>query len=164
MLGGVTHQGSKGVDHPPFPTISEGSVRMGRLRGSRAQSHSHAQSITSHHSQRSGYAQSWVTDDSQETSSESEPSHKEEDTLCEDEDAEVSKGDTEVLSDGQVASDGDKAQGCAQIQNTLTGVSHIFGMHEETDTESDIEVEAQRYLLIMERNSKMKSSRKCYRN
>ena len=47
------------------------------------------------------------------------------------------------MSNGQVASDGDDGQGHAQIQNTLTGVSHIFGMHEETDTESDTEVKIQ---------------------
>ena len=41
------------------------------------------------------------------------------------------------MSDGQVASDGEEGQGCPQIQNTLTGISHIFGMHEETDAESD---------------------------
>ena len=56
---------------------------------------------------------------------------------------EVGKGDAEVLSDGQVAFDGDKGQGHAQIQNTLTGVSHIFGMHEETDAESDAEEKIQ---------------------
>ena len=50
VLGRVIDQGSKGVDHPPSPTISKGSVGLGRLRGSRAQSHSHAQSIASHHS------------------------------------------------------------------------------------------------------------------
>ena len=48
-------------------------------------------------------------------------------------------GNIEVLSDGQVASDSDEGQGCAPIQNTLTGVSHAFGKHEETDTESDTE-------------------------
>ena len=31
VLGGVTHQGSKGVDRPPSPTISEGSVGSGGL-------------------------------------------------------------------------------------------------------------------------------------
>ena len=36
-----------------------------------------------------------------------------------------------------MVSDGKEGQGCPQIQNTLTGISHIFGMHEETDTESD---------------------------
>ena len=30
VLGGDTHQGSKGVDHPPSPTTSEGSVGLGR--------------------------------------------------------------------------------------------------------------------------------------
>ena len=49
---------------------------------------------------------------------------------------EAGKGE-EVLSDAQVASDGEDGQGHPQIQNTLTGISHIFGMHKETDTESD---------------------------
>ena len=46
-------------------------------------------------------------------------------------------GDAEVLSDGQVASDGDEGLGCSPMQNTLSGVSHIFGTHKETDVESD---------------------------
>ena len=50
VLGGVTHQGSEGVDHPPSPAVSDGSVGSGWPRGSRVQSRSHAQSITSHHS------------------------------------------------------------------------------------------------------------------
>ena len=36
-----------------------------------------------------------------------------------------------------MVSDGKEGQGCPQIQNTLTGVSHVFGTHEETDAESD---------------------------
>ena len=143
VLGGVTCQGSEGVDCPPSPAVSKGSVGSGRPRGSRAWSHICAQSITSHRSRWSGSAQSQVTDDGQETSSESEPSHKEEDAPCEDEDLEVGKGNAEVLSDGQVASNGDEGQGRAQIHNTLTGVSHIFGMHEETDAESDTEEKIQ---------------------
>ena len=143
VLGRVTHQGSKGMNRPPSPNISEGSVGSGRLRGSRARSRSHARSITSHHGRRSGSAQSQVTDDGQETSSESEPFHEEEDAPCEHEDAEVSKGDAEVLSDGQVASNGDEGQGHTPIQNTLTGVSHIFSMQEETDAESNNEEKIQ---------------------
>ena len=143
MLSRVTHQGSEGVDSPPSPVVSDGSVGSGGPRGSRAQSHSHARSITSHRSQWSGSAQSQVTDDGQETSSKSKPSHKEEDAHCEDEDAEVGKGDAEVLSDGQAASNGDEGQGHAQIQKTLTGVSHVFGMHEKTDAESDTEEKIQ---------------------
>ena len=143
VLGGVTSQGSEEVDHPPSPAVSDGSVGSGRPQGSRAQSHSHAQSITSHRSWQSGSAQSQVTDDGQETSSESKPSHEEEDAPCEDEDVEVGKGDAEVLSDGQAASDGKEGQGCIQIQNTLTGVSHVFGTHEETDAESDTDEKIQ---------------------
>ena len=143
VLGGVTCQGSEGVDRPPSPAVSKGYVGLGGPRGSRARSHSRARSITSYHSQRSGSAQSRITDNGQETSSESEPSHEEKDAPCGDEDAEVSKGDAEVWSDGQVASNGDEAQGSAQIQNTLTGVSHVFGTHEETDAESDTEEKIQ---------------------
>ena len=50
---------------------------------------------------------------------------------------EIREDDTEVLSNGQVASDGDEGQDCSPIRNTLSGVSHVFGMHEETDTESN---------------------------
>ena len=38
-----------------------------------------------------------------------------------------------------MASNSDEGQGCSPVQNTLCGVSHVFGMHEETDAESDDE-------------------------
>ena len=79
VLGGVHCQGSEAMDCPPSPTASEGSVGSGGLQGTRAQSRSHAQNIISHRSWRSGSAQSQATNDGQETSSESESSHKEED-------------------------------------------------------------------------------------
>ena len=50
---------------------------------------------------------------------------------------EAGKGEVEVLSNSQVPSNGKEGQGCPQIQNTLTGISHIFDMHEETDAESN---------------------------
>ena len=137
VLGGVHRQESEGVDCTPSPAISEGSVGLGGPRGSRAQSRCRAQSITSHHSQRSGSAQSQATNDGKETSSESEPSHMEEDDPCEDEHAEVHEGDAEVLSDSQAASDGDEGQDRSPLQNTLSSVSHIFSTHDETDVESD---------------------------
>ena len=108
VLGGVHHQESEGVDHAPSPTVSEGSVGSGGPRGSQAQSRSCAQSITSHHSRRSDSTQSQATKDGQETSSKSKPSHTEEDAPCEDEYAEAHEGEAEVLSNGQVAFDGDK--------------------------------------------------------
>ena len=55
----------------------------------------------------------------------------------EDEYAEVCEDNTEVLSDSQVGSDGDEGLGHSPIRNTLSGVSHVFGVHEETDIESD---------------------------
>ena len=54
-----------------------------------------------------------------------------------DENAEAGKGEVEVSSDGQMASNGEEGQGCSQIQDTLTGISQVFGMHEDTDSESD---------------------------
>ena len=51
VLGRVNCQESKGVDRAPSPTISEDSAGSGGPQGSRARSHSHARSITSHHSQ-----------------------------------------------------------------------------------------------------------------
>ena len=67
----------------------------------------------------------------------------EEDASHEDEYAEACKGEAEVLSDGQVASNGNEGQDHSPIQNTLSGVSHIFGMHKETDAESDKEEKIQ---------------------
>ena len=87
--------------------------------------------------------QSQVTDNGQETSSKSKASNEEEDAPCDDEDAEADKGNAEVLTNGQAASEGNEGQGHAQIQNTLTGVSHNFGMHEETDAESNAEEKIQ---------------------
>ena len=129
--GGVHCQDNEGVDHAPSPTASEGSAGSGRLRGSRAQSCSLAQSITSHHSQQSGSTLSQATNDGRESSSKSELSRMEEDAPQEDEYMEVREDDAEVLSDGQVGSDGDEGPGCSPIQNTLSGVSHVFGAHEE---------------------------------
>ena len=93
--------------------------------------------MTSHCSRRSGSTQSQATKDDKESSSGSEPSHMEEDAPHNNEYTEISGGDAEVLSDSQVASDGDEGPGCSPIRNTLSGVSHIFGAHEETDVKSD---------------------------
>ena len=143
VLGGVHHQDSEGADHAPSPAISEGSAGSGWPQGSRAWSCSHAQSITSHHSQQSGSTQSRATNDGQESSSKSKPSHTEEDAPHKDEYTEFRKGDAEVLSDGQVATAGDEGLGHSPIQNTLSGVSHIFSTHEETDVKSDHEEKIQ---------------------
>ena len=50
VLGRVTHQPYGGVDHPPSPAVSNNSAGLGRPWGSRDQSCSCAQSITSCHS------------------------------------------------------------------------------------------------------------------
>ena len=62
-----------------------------------------------------------------------------EDAPRDDEYPEISGGNAEVLSDAQAASDGDEGPGHSPIRSTLSGVSHIFGAHEETDIESDHE-------------------------
>ena len=61
----------------------------------------------------------------------------EEDAPHDDEYAEICGDDAEVLTNGQAASDGDEGPGHSPMQNTLSGVSHIFGTHKETDVESD---------------------------
>ena len=71
------------------------------------------------------------------SSSESELSHDEEDVAGEDENAEADKGGVETSSDRQVPSDGEEGQEHPQTQDTLTGVSQVFGRHEDTDPESD---------------------------
>ena len=50
---------------------------------------------------------------------------------------EAGKGEVEVLSNGQAATDGEEGQGCPPIQDTLTGISQVFGMHKHSDSESD---------------------------
>ena len=142
-MGRVHHQDSEGVDHAPSPTTFEGSAGLGGSRGSRARSCSHARSITSHHSQRSGSTLSQATNNGWESSSKSKLSHMKEDAPHKDEYVEVCKDDAEVLSDGQTGSDGNEGPGYSPIQNTLSSVSHIFGMHEETDVESDHEEKVQ---------------------
>ena len=139
VLGGAHCQDSEGVDCAPSPATSEGSVGLGRSQDSRARSHNCSRSIISHRSQRSGSTQSQTTKDNKESSSRSEPSHTEEDAPHDDEYAEICGGDTEVLSDGQAASNGDEGPGRSPIRNTLSGVSHIFGTHEEMDVKSDHE-------------------------
>ena len=47
------------------------------------------------------------------------------------------------VCDGRAGSNGDKGLGRSPIQNTLSGISHIFGAHEETDVESDHEEKVQ---------------------
>ena len=80
---------------------------------------------------------SHATEGSQESSSESELSHDEEDAPCEDENAEADKGEAETSSDSQVASDGKERQGCPQTQDTLSGISQVFSTHEDTNPESN---------------------------
>ena len=55
----------------------------------------------------------------------------EEDVPHDDEYVEIHGDDAEVLSNGQVASDGNEGPGHSLIRNTLSGVSHIFGTYEK---------------------------------
>ena len=71
------------------------------------------------------------------SSSESELSREEEDIAGEDESAEADKGGVETSSNSQVASDGEEEQERPQTQDTLTGISQVFGRHEDTDPESN---------------------------
>ena len=144
VLGGVTCQPSEG--HPPSLAPSDHSMGSCRLWGSRRRSHSRAQSITPAHSRPSGSVgsvaghhsvHSHATEDGEVLSSKSKPSHDEGDGAGEDDNAEEDKGRIETSSDGQVASDGEGGQERPHAQDTLTGISQVFGGHEDTDPESD---------------------------
>ena len=146
VLGGTTCQPSEGMNRPPSPAASDNSTGSGGPWGSRDRSCSHAQSIASAHSWLSGSVgsvvghhsvHSQITEGGQESSSKSELSHDEEDTLHEDQNAEADKGEAETSSNSQVASDGKEGQECPQTQDTLTGISQVFGTHEDTNSKSD---------------------------
>ena len=89
-------------------------------------------SVADHHSVRSH-----ATEDGKVLSCESEPSHDEGDGTGEDNNGEEDKGGIKTSSDGQVASDGKDGQEHPHTQDTLTGISQVFGGHEDTDSELD---------------------------
>ena len=78
-----------------------------------------------------------ATEDGKVSSSESESSYSEGDGVAEDGNAGEDKGGIETCSDGQVASGGKEGQEHPYTQDTLTGISQVFGGHEDTDPESD---------------------------
>ena len=146
VLGGVTHQPSESVGHPPSPAPSDHSTGYGGSPGSRHQSCSHASGITPACSWRSGSTGSLTshhsicshaTGDGEVSSSESESSQDKGDSAEEEDNAEEDKGRFETSSDGQEASDGEEWQKCPHTQDTLTGIGQLFGKHEDTDPESD---------------------------
>ena len=146
VLGGVTHQPSESAGHPPSPAPSDHSAGSGGSPVSRCRSRSCARSITPAHSWQSGSVgsaaghhsvSSHATEDGEVLSSESESSHDEGDGTKENNNAKEDKGGIETSSDGQVASDGEEWKECPHTQDTLTGISQVFGGHEDTDPESD---------------------------
>ena len=86
---------------------------------------------------------SHATEGGQESSSKSELSHDEEDATNEDENAEADKGEAETSSNGQAASDSGEGQEHLQTQDTLTSISQVFDMDEDTNPESDPEEKIQ---------------------
>ena len=70
-------------------------------------------------------------------SSESELSNDEGDGAAEDDNTKEDKGGIETSSDGQVASDSKEGQERSHTQDTLTGISQVFGGHKDTDSELD---------------------------
>ena len=76
-------------------------------------------------------------------SSESESSQDEGDGTEEEDDAKEDKGGIKTSSDGQEASNSEEQQECPHTQDTLTGISQLFGEHEDADLESDPEEKVQ---------------------
>ena len=89
-------------------------------------------SVAGHHS-----VCSHATEDGEVSSSKPESSYNERDSVAEDGNAGEDNGRIETSSDGQVASDGEEGQECPHSQDALTGISQVFGGHEDTDPESD---------------------------
>ena len=90
-------------------------------------------SAAGHHS-----VHSHTTEDSEVLSSKSETSHGEGESTGEDDNANEDKGRIETSSNGQVASNGEDGQEHPHTQDTLTGISQVFGEHKDTDPESDL--------------------------
>ena len=88
--------------------------------------------MASHHS-----VHSHATEDGEVLSSESKSSQDKGDGTEEDDNTEEDKGGIETSGDRQVASDGEERQECPHTQDTLTGISQVFGEHEDTYPESD---------------------------
>ena len=78
-----------------------------------------------------------ATEDNKVSSSESKSSHDEADGAEEDDNTKEDKGRFETSSDGQMASDGEEGQECPHTQDTLTGISQVFGEHKDIDPESE---------------------------
>ena len=78
-----------------------------------------------------------ATEDGEVSSSESELSHNEGDCAREDDNSEEDKSGIKTSSDRQVASDGEEGQEHPYTQDTLTGISQVFGRHEDMDPESN---------------------------
>ena len=89
-------------------------------------------SVAGHHS-----VHSHATEDGEVSSGESKSSHDEGDGTAEDGNAREDKGRIETSSDGQVASDGEEGQEHPHTQDTLTGISQVFGGYKDTDPELD---------------------------
>ena len=89
-------------------------------------------STAGHHSIRSH-----ATQDGEVLSNESESSQDKGASAEEDDNTEEDKGGIKTSSDGQVESDGEEWQECPHTQDTLTGISQVFGKHKDTDPELD---------------------------
>ena len=74
---------------------------------------------------------------SEVSSSESDSSQGKAVSTEEEDNAKEGKGRIETSSDEQEASDGEDQQDHPHTQDTLTGVSQLFGKHEDTDAKSD---------------------------
>ena len=68
----------------------------------------------------------------------SDHSQVQEDTTTKGEDAEADKHETETLSNDHTASDCGEEQEHPPTQDTLSRISQVFGMHEDTDSKFDL--------------------------
>ena len=142
VLGEVTHQPSESVGGSPSPTPSDNSAGSSGSLGSRCWAHSQVQSVTPACSQQPGSAgsvagchsaHSQATKNGEVSSSESDSSQGKVVGAEEEDNTEEGKGGIKTSSDEQEASDGEDQQEPPHTQDTLTGVSQLFGEHEDTE-------------------------------
>lgn len=113
--------GPPGIGPAAIPRASPPPAAIGQALGSAA----------SHHSVHSNATQA-----SEDSSSDSDPSHAKEDAVTEGEGTEVDKHGTETVSDNHTALDGEGEPEYPPSQGTLAGMSQVIGMHKDTDSES----------------------------
>ena len=83
-----------------------------------------------------------VHSNAEESSSVSDHSHIEEDAATEGEDATANKHETKTISNDAIASDGEEEPEPPPSQDTLNGISQVFGTHKDSESDKGEKVQS----------------------